>query len=153
MSKSAVSTDAAPKAIGPYSQAVRAGDFLFMSGQVALDPTTGALVPGGVEAETKQVLANLTAVLAAGGATWNDVVRTTIYLTDLGDFATVNRLYGEVACAASDSSSRAASDSSSRAASDSSSRAVPPARATVQVAALPRGAVVEIDAVAFVRDR
>jgi 2-iminobutanoate/2-iminopropanoate deaminase len=145
MSKSAVSTDAAPKAIGPYSQAVRAGDFLFMSGQVALDPTTGALVPGGVEAETKQVLANLTAVLAAGGATWNDVVRTTIYLTDLGDFATVNRLYGEVACAASDSSSRAASDSSSR--------AVPPARATVQVAALPRGAVVEIDAVAFVRDR
>jgi 2-iminobutanoate/2-iminopropanoate deaminase len=127
MSKSAVSTDAAPKAIGPYSQAVRAGDFLFMSGQVALDPATMTLVPGGVEAETKQVLANLTAVLAAGGVTWADVVRTTIYLTDLGDFATVNRVYGEV------------------------TGAVPPARATVQVAALPRGAVVEIDAVAFAR--
>lgn len=129
MSKSAVATDHAPKAIGPYSQAVRAGDFLFLSGQVALDPATMALVPGGVEAETKQVLANLTAVLAAAGATWADVVRTTIYLTDLGDFATVNRIYGEVA------------------------GAVPPARATVQVAALPRGAVVEIDAIALVRDR
>jgi 2-iminobutanoate/2-iminopropanoate deaminase len=129
MSKSAVSTDAAPKAIGPYSQAVRVGDFLFLSGQVALDPATGALVPGGVEAETKQVLANITAVLAAGRATWADVVRTTIYLTDLGDFAAVNRVYGEVA------------------------GAVPPARTTVQVTALPRGAVVEIDAIAFVRDR
>jgi len=129
MSKSAVSTDAAPKAIGPYSQAVRAGDFLFLSGQVALDPATGTMVSGGVEAETKQVLANLTAVLAAGGATWADVVRTTIYLTDLGDFATVNRVYGEV------------------------TGAVPPARATVQVAALPRGAVVEIDAIALLRDR
>lgn len=129
MSKSAVSTDAAPKAIGPYSQAVRAGDFLFLSGQVALDPATGTMLSGGVEAETKQVLANLTAVLAAGGATWADVVRTTIYLTDLGDFATVNRVYGEV------------------------TGAVPPARATVQVAALPRGAVVEIDAIALLRDR
>lgn len=129
MSKSAISTDAAPRAIGPYSQAVRAGDFLFLSGQVALDPATGALVSGGVEPETKQVLANLTAVLAAGGATWADVVRTTIYLTDLGDFATVNRVYGEV------------------------TGAVPPARATVQVAALPRGAVVEIDAIAFVAGR
>lgn len=125
MSKSAISTDQAPKAIGPYSQAVRAGDLLFLSGQIALDPATMALVPGGVEAETKQVLANLTAVLAAAGATWADVVKTTIYLTDLGDFATVNRLYGEV------------------------TGAVPPARATVQVAALPRGAVVEIDAVAL----
>jgi 2-iminobutanoate/2-iminopropanoate deaminase len=129
MSKSAVSTDGAPKAIGPYSQAVRAGELLFLSGQVALDPGTMAIVPGGVEAETRQVLANLTAVLAAGGATWDDVVRTTIYLTNLGDFALVNQIYGEVA------------------------GAVPPARATVQVAALPRGAVVEIDAIAIVRDR
>jgi 2-iminobutanoate/2-iminopropanoate deaminase len=129
MSKTAVSTEQAPKAIGPYSQAVRAGDFLFLSGQVALDPATGTLVPGGVEAETRQALANLTAVLAAGGASWADVVRTTIFLTDLGDFATVNRLYGEV------------------------TGDVPPARATVQVAALPRGAVVEIDAVAFLRGR
>jgi len=129
MTKTAVSTDGAPKAIGPYSQAVRAGDLLFASGQIALDPTSGTLVPGGVEAETRQVLANLTAVLTAGGASWADVVRTTIFLTDLGDFAIVNRLYGEV------------------------TGAVPPARATVQVAALPRGAVVEIDAIAFVRDR
>jgi 2-iminobutanoate/2-iminopropanoate deaminase len=129
MSKSAVSTDRAPKAIGPYSQAVRAGDFLFLSGQVGLDPVTMALVPGGVEAETKQVLANLGAVLAAAGATWAEVVRTTIFLTDLADFAAVNRIYEEVA------------------------GAVPPARATVQVAALPRGAVVEIDAIALVRDR
>lgn len=129
MSKTAVSSDGAPKAIGPYSQAVKAGDLLFLSGQVALDPATMQIVAGGVEAETRQVLANLTAVLAAGGATWDDVVRTTIYLTDLGDFATVNKIYGEVA------------------------GAVPPARATVQVAALPRGAVVEIDAVAIVPNR
>ncbi len=129
MSKTAVSTDGAPKAIGPYSQAVKAGDLLFLSGQVALDPVSMAIVPGGVEAETRQVLANLSAVLAAGGASWDDVVRTTIYLTDLGDFATVNKIYGEVA------------------------GHVPPARATVQVAALPRGAVVEIDAIALVPNR
>ena len=129
MSKIAVSTDGAPKAIGPYSQAVRAGELLFLSGQVALDPATMTIVPGGGEPETRQVLANLTAVLAAGGATWDDVVRTTIYLTNLGDFAIVNKIYGEV------------------------TGAVPPARATVQVAALPRGAVVEIDAIALVRDR
>jgi 2-iminobutanoate/2-iminopropanoate deaminase len=129
MSKTAVSTDRAPKAIGPYSQAVRAGDFLFLSGQIALDPETGEIVPGGIEAETRQVLANLRAVLVAAGASWTDVVRTTIFLTNLGDFATVNRLYGEV------------------------TGDVPPARATVQVAALPRGSVVEIDAIAFLRDR
>jgi len=129
MSKTAVATDDAPKAIGPYSQAVRAGDFLFLSGQIALDPKSGSIVPGGIEAETAQVLANISAVLAAGGASWADVVKTTIYLTNFADFAIVNRLYGEVA------------------------GAVPPARATVQAAALPRGAVVEIDAVAFLRDR
>jgi 2-iminobutanoate/2-iminopropanoate deaminase len=129
MSKTAISTGGAPKAIGPYSQAVRAGDFLFLSGQIALDPATGSLAAGGIEAETKQVLANITAVLTAGGASWADVVRTTIFLTNLADFATVNQLYGEV------------------------TGAVPPARATVQVAALPRGAVVEIDAIAFVGGR
>jgi 2-iminobutanoate/2-iminopropanoate deaminase len=127
-SKTAVSTDGAPRAIGPYSQAVRAGDYLFTSGQIGLDPATGTMVPGGIEAETRRVLASLTAVLAAGGASWADVVRTTIYLTDLNDFAIVNKLYGEVA------------------------GEVPPARATVQVAALPRGAVVEIDAIACVRN-
>lgn len=128
MSKVAVATDGAPKAIGPYSQAVRVGDFLFTSGQIGLDPEAGTIVPGGIEAETTRVLASLSAVLAAGGASWADVVRTTIYLTNLGDFAIVNKLYGEVA------------------------GELPPARATVQVAALPRGAVVEIDAIAVVRD-
>lgn len=125
MTKTAVSTDGAPKAIGPYSQAVRAGDFLFLSGQIALDPATMTMVSSDVEAETRQVLSNLHAVLAAAGASWADVVKTTIYLTNLGDFATVNRIYGEV------------------------TGDVPPARATVQVAALPRGGTVEIDAIAL----
>jgi len=124
MPKTVVSTDRAPAAIGPYSQAIRVADMVFCSGQVALDPQTGDMVPGGVEAQTRQVLANLGEVLAAAGATWNDVVRTTIYLVDLGDFALVNRIYGEAV------------------------GANPPARATVQVAALPKGAAVEIDAIA-----
>jgi 2-iminobutanoate/2-iminopropanoate deaminase len=125
MSKAAIATDQAPAAIGPYSQAVRAGNFVFTSGQIALDPRTGALVEGGIEAETRQVLDNLTAVLEAAGAGWRDVVRTTIFLADLGDFALVNKLYGERVGAG-----------------------VLPARSTVQVAKLPRGAAVEIDAVA-----
>jgi 2-iminobutanoate/2-iminopropanoate deaminase len=125
MSKAAIATDRAPAAIGPYSQAVRAGDFVFTSGQIGLDPASGALVSGGVEAETRQVLDNLTAVLEAAGAGWRDVVRTTIYLADIGDFALVNKLYGERVGVG-----------------------VMPARSTVQVAKLPRGAVVEIDAVA-----
>jgi 2-iminobutanoate/2-iminopropanoate deaminase len=127
-SKRAIVTDRAPAAIGPYSQAVRVGDLLFTSGQIALDPATGKLVEGGVEAETRQVLQNLTEVLAAAGATWADVVRTTIYLKDLGDFALVNRLYGEKV------------------------GGVLPARSTVQVAALPRGAAVEIDAIAALQN-
>ena len=125
MSKAAITTDRAPAAIGPYSQAVRAGDFVFTSGQIALDPATGELVKGGVQAETTQVLDNLTAVLEAAGAGWRDVVRTTIYLADIGDFALVNKLYGERVGVG-----------------------VLPARSTVQVARLPRGAAVEIDAVA-----
>jgi len=130
MSKAAIATDRAPAAIGPYSQAVRAGDFVFTSGQIALDPRSGALVEGGVEAETRQVLDNLTAVLEAAGAGWRDVVRTTIFLADLGDFALVNKLYGERVGAG-----------------------VLPARSTVQVAKLPRGAAVEIDAVAHAPHR
>jgi 2-iminobutanoate/2-iminopropanoate deaminase len=125
MSRAAIATDRAPAAIGPYSQAVRAGDFVFTSGQIGLDPASGALVPGGVEAETQRVLDNLTAVLEAAGAGWRDVVRTTIYLADMGDFALVNKLYGERVGVG-----------------------VLPARSTVQVAKLPRGAAVEIDAVA-----
>lgn len=125
MSKTAISTDRAPGAIGPYSQAVQLGDLVFTSGQVALDPKTGELVKGGIEAETRQVLDNLAAVLAAAGVSFQDVVKTTIYLQDLGDFATVNKLYGE----------RVAGT-------------VMPARSTVQVAKLPRGAAVEIDLIA-----
>jgi 2-iminobutanoate/2-iminopropanoate deaminase len=125
MSKIAISSTNAPAAIGAYSQAVRVGDFLFTSGQIALSPATGELVKGGIEAETRLVLKNLTEVLAAGGATWADVAKTTIFLADLADVTIVNRLYGEVAVTPA------------------------PARSTVQVAALPRGARVEIEAVAY----
>ncbi len=125
MSKIAISSSNAPAAIGAYSQAVRVGDFLFTSGQIALSPATGELVKGGIEAETRLVLKNLTEVLSAGGATWADVAKTTIFLADLADVTIVNRLYGEVAVTPA------------------------PARSTVQVAALPRGARVEIEAVAY----
>jgi 2-iminobutanoate/2-iminopropanoate deaminase len=124
MAKTQVRTSNAPAAIGPYSQAVRAGDLVFCSGQIPLDPVSGEMVSGGIEAETRQVLKNLTAVLGAAGAAWEQVVRTTIYLTNLEDFAVVNRVYAEQV------------------------GSVPPARATVQVAALPKGAAVEIDAIA-----
>lgn len=117
-------TDQAPAAIGPYSQAVRVRDLLFLSGQIALDPRTGQMVGGGVAEQTDRVLENLAAVLASGGASFSNVVKTTIYLLDLADFATVNDRYG-----------RRFSGTF-------------PARATVQVAALPRGARVEIDAIA-----
>ena len=123
----AVNTAAAPAPVGPYNQAVQAGGLLFCSGQIALDPLSGALVgDGDVEAETRQVLSNLEAVLAAAGATPAQVVRTTVYLVDLADFGAVNALYaatfsGEVA----------------------------PARACVEVAALPKGARVEIDCIAL----
>jgi 2-iminobutanoate/2-iminopropanoate deaminase len=126
MTKSPIRTDRAPAAIGPYSQAVRSGDILFLSGQIALDPKSGQLVGGGAEAETVQVLTNVTEVLAAAGATWADVVKTTIFLTSMDDFAIVNRLYAEKV------------------------GPVPPARSTVQVAALPKGATVEIEAIARV---
>jgi 2-iminobutanoate/2-iminopropanoate deaminase len=123
----AVETAAAPAPVGPYNQAVRLGTVLYCSGQIALDPASGELLGNGdVEAETRQVLANLTAVLAAGGSSPAQVVRTTVYLTDLADFGRVNALYGEVFGAG-----------------------VAPARACVQVAALPKGARVEIDAIAY----
>lgn len=124
MSITAITSERAPRAIGPYSQAVQAGPLVFCSGQIPLDPATGELVAGGIDAQTAQVLKNLTEVLAAAGATWNDVVKTTIYLTNLADFAVVNQVYGAAV------------------------GNVPPARATVQVAALPKGAAVEIDAIA-----
>ena len=122
--RTAVQTADAPKAIGPYSQAIRAGDLVFCSGQIPLDPASGELVPGDVVAQTRQVMKNLGAVLRAAGADLSRVVKTTIFLVDLTDFARVNAVYGE------------------------SFPAQPPARSTVQVAALPRGALVEIEAVA-----
>ena len=124
----AICTPDAPAPVGPYNQAVLAGGVLYCSGQIALDPTSGALVgEGDVEAETRQVLTNLQAVLAAAGATPAQVVRTTVFLIDLADFAAVNALYAEVF-----------------------NGPVAPARACVQVAALPKGAKVEIDAIAVV---
>jgi 2-iminobutanoate/2-iminopropanoate deaminase len=121
----AITTPEAPQAIGPYAQAVQAGQWVFLSGQIGLDPASGELVAGGVEAETERVLANLRAVLAAAGLTLAHVVRTTIYLVDLADFGRVNEIYGRAFSAPF------------------------PARATVGVAALPRGARVEIDAIAI----
>ena len=122
--RDAVHSDAAPKAVGPYSQGMKAAGFLFTSGQIPLDPATGKLVPGGIDEQTRRVLENLRAVLAAAGATFDDVVKTTIYLTNLSDFATVNTIYA------------------------SYFGSTPPARSTVQVAALPLGASVEIDMIA-----
>ncbi len=124
MSKAIIHTDAAPAAIGPYSQAVKANGLVFCSGQVALDPRTKQVIEGDVADETRQVMKNLSAVLEAAGCGLADVVKTTIFLTDLGDFATVNEAYGAFFAEA------------------------PPARATVQVAALPLGVRVEIEAVA-----
>ena len=121
-----IRTEGAPTAIGPYSQGVIANGLLFTAGQIALDPATGTVVEGGIVAQTERVLANLSAVLAASGAGWNDVVKTTVYLADLLDFPVVNEIYGRVLQDAR------------------------PARSTVQVAQLPRGALVEIDAVAVV---
>lgn len=124
MSNHKIETTAAPAAIGPYSQAIQAGNLLFLSGQIPLDPATGEMAAGGIEAQTRQVMGNLRAVLAAAGLDFSSLVKTTIYLVDLGEFATVNGIYGEYFATA------------------------PPARATVQVAALPKGALVEIDGIA-----
>ncbi len=121
-----ISTDKAPSAIGPYSQAVIANGFLFTAGQIALDPATGQIVAGGVIEQTERVMANLQAVLAAAGVSWQDVVKTTVYLHDLSHFPTVNEIYGKWLGDAR------------------------PARSTVQVPGLPRGALVEIDAIAVV---
>ena len=128
MSKTKVHTDAAPAAIGPYSQAVAvpAGALLFCSGQIGLDPDTGEMVEGGVEAEARRALESLKAVLQAGGASLESVVKTTVFLADMADFARVNAIYAEFFSG------------------------VAPARAAVQAAALPKGARFEIDAIALV---
>lgn len=122
--RAAIATDHAPRAIGPYSQGVRAGDFLFLSGQIPLDPATGQVVGSDIRAQTRLVMDNLAAVLAAAGASLDAVVRTTIYLIDLSDFSAVNEIYGSYFASPA------------------------PARSTVQVARLPRDARIEIDAIA-----
>jgi reactive intermediate/imine deaminase len=130
MTAQAVTTPAAPAPVGPYNQAVLAGGWLYCSGQIPLDPETGAMVgEGDVALETRQVLKNLSAVLEAAGASSAHVVRTTVFLADLGDFQTVNGIYAEMFGAGTS-----------------------PARACVQVAALPKGARVEIDCVAWLGD-
>jgi 2-iminobutanoate/2-iminopropanoate deaminase len=121
----AIETERAPQAIGPYSQAIRANGLLFLSGQIPLDPATMEVVGGGIEAQTRQVLANLQAVLVAAGSSLDQVVRTTIFLSDLADFATVNAIYAETF------------------------GATRPSRSTIQAARLPRDVRIEIDAIAL----
>ena len=123
--KQIVKTESAPKAIGPYSQAVRAGDLLFASGQIPIDPETGEFVVGGIAEETEQVLKNIKAVLESAGTDLAHVVKTTVFLADMDDFAAMNEVYGRFF------------------------RENPPARATVQAARLPRDARVEIEVVAY----
>ena|SRR5690242_2668121 len=124
-----ISTEKAPSAIGPYSQGLVANGFLFTAGQIPLDPASGKMVEGGIVEQTERVMQNLEEVLRSAGATWNDVVKTTVYLHDLSNFPTVNEVYGKWLGDAR------------------------PARSTVQVTALPRGAMVEIDAIAAVGSR
>ena len=119
-----IATEDAPRAIGPYSQAVRAGNFVFASGQIPIDPATGEFVPGGIAEQTEQVLKNLTALFAAAGVGLNQIVKTTVFLADMNDFTAMNEVYGRFFSEA------------------------PPARATVQAARLPRDAKVEIEAIA-----
>jgi len=126
--KKIISTNEAPSAIGPYSQAVRSGSFLFCSGQIPLDPKSGQIVPGDINVQTRRVLDNIAAILRAEGLNFDSVIKTTIFLTDLGDFQTVNEIYG------------------------SYFKQNPPARSTIQVSALPKGANVEIEVIARVEE-
>ncbi len=121
-----IKTDKAPSAIGPYSQGIIANGFLFTAGQIAIDPTTGQVIHGDIQAQTERVLQNLSGVLGASGASWRHVVKTTVFLHDMNDFPAVNETYGRVLGDAR------------------------PARSTVQVSGLPRGVLVEIDAVVSV---
>ena len=127
--KQIIATDRAPRAIGPYSQAVRAGNLVFASGQIPIDPATGEIVAGGVAEQTEQVLRNLTSVFAAAGVELNQIVKTTVFLADMEDFAAMNEVYGRFF------------------------GEQPPARATVQAARLPRDAKVEIEAIAVSEPR
>ncbi|EGD52475.1 endoribonuclease L-PSP [Thermoanaerobacter ethanolicus JW 200] len=122
--KTIINTDAAPKAIGPYSQAIMIDGFLYTSGQIAIDPATGELVEGGIEAQTERVLENIKAILKAAGMDLNNVIKTTVFVTNMGDFAKINEIYG-----------RYFKDN-------------PPARSLVEVKSLPKGALIEIEVVA-----
>lgn len=126
MIRETISTDKAPKAIGPYEQAVRVGDLIYTAGQIPIDPTTGNLIDGGIVEQTRQVLENLKAVLEAGGASLDTVIKATVFLKNMADFAALNEVYGLYLGKAK------------------------PARSTVAVADLPRGALVEIDMVATI---
>ena len=125
MAKVPVTTDRAPKAIGPYEQAIKVGAFIYTSGQIPLDPTTGNLVAGGISEQTRQVLENLKAVLTAGGSSLDHVIKATVFLKNIADFAAMNEVYGKYLGQAK------------------------PARSTIAVADLPRGALVEIDFIAL----
>ena len=124
MKKEIIATDKAALPVGPYSQAVRAGDLIFVAGEKGIDPSTGEIVPGGIEAETRQTLENIKAILEAADAAMSNVVRTVVYLTDIGEFARMNAVYAEYFTAE------------------------PPGRSCVQVVALPAGAHVEIEVTA-----
>ena len=126
--RQAVSTPAAPQAIGPYSQATRAGSFLFVSGQIPIDPATGQVVGGDIAAQTRRVMQNIGEILKAGGRSFEHVVRTTVYLADLAEFPAMNEVYGEFFSAPA------------------------PARSTIQAARLPRDAKLEIDVIAMLED-
>jgi 2-iminobutanoate/2-iminopropanoate deaminase len=125
MSKQLISTEKAPQAIGPYSQAIKAGNFLFISGQIPLDPATGVLDSGNIQSQTRRVLENIKAIVEAGGGTLDSIVRTTIFLKNLTDFNPVNAVYATYF------------------------REKQPARSTVEVSSLPKGAAIEIDAIAY----
>jgi 2-iminobutanoate/2-iminopropanoate deaminase len=125
MNKETVATEKAPKAIGPYEQAIKVGEFVYTAGQIPIDPNTGNFVPGGIAEQTRQVLENLKAVLEAAGSSLDRVVKATVFLKNMADFAAMNEVYGEYLAQAK------------------------PARSTVAVSELPRGALVEIDFVAF----
>jgi 2-iminobutanoate/2-iminopropanoate deaminase len=123
--RDAVSTDHAPKAIGPYSQAIKANGFVFISGQVAFDPATGNLISGGIEKQTEQALKNLSAILQAAGSSWEKAVKATVFLKDMNEFAKMNEVYAKFC------------------------KGAPPARSTVEVARLPKDVAVEIDVIAL----
>jgi len=129
MSKEAIATDKAPKAIGPYSQGVRVGDFIFTAGQVGIDPATQQVVAGGITEQTTRALENLLAILAEAGSSFSQVIKTTVFLKDMNDFAAMNAVYGAYFLGAG---------------------TAPPARSTVEVARLPKDVLVEIDMIAEV---